>query len=422
VRPRALLLAVALFSGETGQHPAIAAAPDVSRAPAGARNAAEPPVAPVPAPGRGARIEGRIRAGFVETVIADSIDSPVSMAIARDGRVFVCEQGGRLRVIRRDSLLARPFLTVAAAVGAEEGLLGVAFDPRFDRNRWVYVCYTAAEPARHNRIARYTAAGDTALAGSARTIFELDDHTDPVHVGGALRFGSDGKLYAGTGENGIGERSQSLRSTHGKILRLNPDGSIPTDNPFYATASGSRRAIWARGLRNAFALDVQPETGRIFINDVGGDAFEEVNEGQAGANYGWPMVEGPGEHPRLRAPIHSYGRDRGCAITGGTFYGRPEKGRAGFPEEWRGRYFFAEYCLNEIRWLDPVAPSTHGAFGPTLVPGPVDLRTGPDGCLYYLARGNSDPVGGDHTSRGIVVRVCPAGAPDPRGKGGAGAP
>ena len=369
---------------------------------------AEAPGAPATIPHR-ARIADRIHPGFVETVIADSINSPVSMGIAPDGRVFVCEQGGRLRVIRRDSLLARPFVTVPVSVGAEEGLLGVAFDPRFGRNRWVYVCYTAATPARHNRIERFTAAGDTARAGSAVAIFELDDNADHVHVGGAMRFGRDGKLYMGTGENGVGEISQSLRSTHGKILRLDSDGGIPADNPFYQTASGRHRAIWARGLRNAFALDVEPKTGRIFINDVGGDAYEEVNEGEAGANYGWPMVEGPGENPRFRSPIHAYGHDQGCAITGGAFYHASKPGTAAFPPEWRGRYFYAEYCRNEIRWIDPASPARYTVFGTTLVPGSVDLRVGPDGCLYYLARGNSDPVGGDDSSRGVVVRVSFAG-------------
>jgi len=364
---------------------------------------------PVLIPPRGTRIPDRIHAGFVETVIADSLNSPVSMAFAPDGRVFVCEQGGRLRVIKHDSLLARSFVTVPASVGAEEGLLGVAFDPGFKRSHRVYVCYTVASPTRHNRIARYTAAGDTARAGSAVTIFELDDNLDHVHVGGALRFGLDGKLYAGTGENGDGALSQSLRSTHGKLLRINPDGSIPSDNPFFETASGRYRAIWARGLRNAFALDVQPGTGRIFINDVGGDAYEEVDEGLPGANYGWPMFEGPGSNPRFRSPIHGYDRGDGCAITGGTFYHPSKPSNARFPREWWGGYFYAEYCRDEIRWIDPVSPSKYTVFGTTLAPGPVDLRVGPDGHLYYLARGNSDPVGGDNTSRGMVVRVSFAG-------------
>lgn len=346
--------------------------------------------------------EYSIRPGFTEQVIADSLDSPVSMAIAPDGRIFVCEQGGRLRVIKRGVLLVKPFVTVPTAAEVEEGLLGVAFDPQFTRNHAVYVCYTAIAPTRHNRIVRFIASGDTALP-NAQTIFELDDHLAHMHVGGALRFGPDGTLYVGTGENGEGGFSQSLRSTSGKLLRIRADGSIPEDNPFFTIASGSRRAIWARGLRNAFAFDIQPRTGRIFINDVGGSAFEEIDEGVAGANYGWPVFEGPGNQEGFRDPIHSYDHTSGCAITGGAFYDPPV---VRFPREWVGRYFYAEYCGNEIRWIDPAAPARAQTFGKTAVQGPLDLRVGPDGALYYLAHGNSNPVGGDHTSSGSVVRIA----------------
>jgi glucose/arabinose dehydrogenase len=354
------------------------------------------------APLRGTRVSDRIRTGFVEQVIADSLNSPVSMAIAPDGRVFVCEQGGRLRVIKRDSLLARPFVIVPAVANQEEGLLGVAFDPDFPRNRRVYVSYTAAAPARHGVIAVYVASGDTALAGSGHVLFDLDDDLDHVHVGGALHFGADGTLLVATGENGEGGLSQSLRSTSGKLLRIRADGTIPSDNPFYALARGNRRAIWARGFRNAFSFDVQPGTGRIFVNDVGGSEYEEIDDVVAGGNYGWPIFEGPGHHEKFRFPIHSYDHAHGCAITGGAFYNPP---RPRFGSRWVGRYFYAEYCLNEIRWIDPVAPARYTVFGTTLAPGPVDLRVGTDGALYYLARGNSSPTGGNDTSSGVVVRI-----------------
>ena len=350
--------------------------------------------------------------GFVETVLGDSIDSPVSMAIAPDGRVFVCEQGGRVRVIRDGKLLKKPFLTIPVYVGIEEGLLGLAFDPHFAWNRQVFVIYTSGSPVRHEVIVRYTASGDTAVARSARTIFELDPHLQHQHVGGALRFGRDGMLYVGTGDNDHEEWAQSLRSSFGKILRIRPDGTIPRDNPFVNVALGDHRAIWARGLRNAFTFDIDAKTGRMYIDDVGGSTFEEVNEGVAGANYGWPLYEGPSHDPAFRAPVHSYGHDsQSCAITGGAFY-RPR--RPQFPREWEGRYFFADYCSNVISWLDPSSPGIARVFGSTRIPGPVDLRCGPDGALYYLVRGTSDPVGGDHTSRGLVVKISWAGGAGPR--------
>lgn len=399
-----LLGAMALAAASvTAAAPVRAPAPprppaDSAKAPEG--RTTPPAFAPTP------RSAGSIRPGFVETVVADSLDSPVSMAIGPRGEILVCEQGGRLRLIRDGRLRARPSLTVPVYVNLEEGLLGVAFDPHFASTRRIYLVYTSGSPVRHNVVARCVVAGDTAIAASLETIFELDPHLGHQHVGGAIRFGTDGMLYVGTGDNDRQDPAQSLHSTFGKILRIRPDGGIPKDNPFTDVVSGRDAAIWARGLRNAFTFDIHPRTGRMFINDVGGGRFEEVNDGVAGANYGWPLFEGPSHAEGYRSPIHAYGHDRGCAITGGAFYA-PR--RMNFPAEWKDRYFFSEYCANEIRWLDPAHPDPAHVFGVTRVPGPVDLRVGPEGALYYLVRGNSDPVGGDHTSRGMVVRVAWSG-------------
>jgi glucose/arabinose dehydrogenase len=353
-------------------------------------------------PRAGERILGAIRPGFTETVIADSLDSPVSMAIAPDGRVFVCEQGGRLRVIKSGKLLQKPFVTVPTKPIEEEGLLGVAFDPAFARTQHVFVTYTSYTPTRHNVIARYTASGDTALAGSEWIVYEFDTHGAHQHVGGALRFGRDGMLYASSGECGDGSLSHSLASTAGKILRLKKDGSIPGDNPFPRETRGRHGAIYARGFRNAFAFDVHPKTGRIFVNDVGGARFEEVDELLKGGDYGWPVAEGPARVKGLADPIHAYGHDQGCCITGGAFY-VPTRTLLG--EHWRDGYFFEDYCANEIRWLSPGRPPGVETFGKTRVPGPVDVRAGADGSLWYLARGNSNPTGGAGTAWGMVVRV-----------------
>ena len=354
-------------------------------------------------PRAGERIANVIRTGFTETVIADSLDSPVSMAIAPDGRVFVCEQAGRLRVIKHGRLLKQPFVTVPTKPIEEEGLLGVAFDPAFARTKHVYVTYTSYTPTRHNVIARFTASGDTALAGSEWIVYEFDTHGAHQHVGGALRFGRDGMLYASSGECGDGSLSHSLASTAGKILRMRKDGSIPGDNPFPAETRGRHGAIFARGFRNAFAFDVHPKSGRILVNDVGGARFEEVDELVRGADYGWPVAEGPANTPTLEDPLHAYGHDQGCCITGGAFYA-PAKASLGEP--WRDGYFFEEYCANEIRWLSPGRPPRLETFGKTRVPGPVDVRVAADGSLWYLARGNSFPTGGAGTGWGMVVRVA----------------
>jgi glucose/arabinose dehydrogenase len=177
--------------------------------------------------------------GFSETQIATGLFNPTAMALAPDGRIFVCEQWGSLRVIKNGTLLSTSFVDLAVSSSGEAGLLGVAIDPNFTSNQYVYVYYTATTPALHNRISRFTAAGDVALPGSEVVILELDDLSSAItHNAGTIHFGPDGRLYAAVGENGFGPNAQMLNNLLGKILRLNPDGTIPADNPFYCAADG----------------------------------------------------------------------------------------------------------------------------------------------------------------------------------------
>ena len=254
-----------------------------------------------------ALLAATVPSGFSHSQIGGALASPTAFAIAPDGRVFVCEQGGRLRVVKNGTLLATPFMTLTVDSAGERGLLGVAFDPAFATNHYVYVYYTATAPAKHNRLSRFTANGDVAVAGSQLILLELNNLSSATnHNGGALHFGKDGKLYVAVGENATPSNAQTKTNLLGKLLRLNPNGTIPTDNPFYSTASGVNRAIWALGLRNPFTFAVQPGTGRIFINDVGQGTFEEVNEGVKGVNYGWPTTEGPTSNVDFEGPVYSY--------------------------------------------------------------------------------------------------------------------
>src|SRR5262245_29514069 len=192
--------------------------------------------------------------GFTESLIASGLNNPTAMQFAPDGRLFVCEQGGRLRVIKNGSLLSTPFVTVTVSSTGERGLLGVAFDPDFAVNQFVYIYYTATTPAIHNRVSRFTASGDVAATGSEVVLMDLENLSATNHNGGALAFGPDEKLYVAVGENAVASNAQSLSNRLGKVLRLNRDGSIPTDNPFFTTATGLNRAIWALGLRNPFTF------------------------------------------------------------------------------------------------------------------------------------------------------------------------
>jgi glucose/arabinose dehydrogenase len=329
-------------------------------------------------------IAASIPAGFTERLVASGLASPTAMQFAPDGRLFVAEQGGRLRVIKNGTLLPTPFLTVTVNASGERGLLGVAFDPDFAVNSFVYVYYTATTPAVHNRVSRFTANGDVALAGSEIVILELDNLSGATnHNGGAIAFDND-KLFIAVGDNANGANAQSLNTLHGKMLRINRDGSIPTDNPFYTSTSGKNRAIWALGLRNPFTFAIHPD-GRIYINDVGQNTWEEINDGISGANYGWPATEGPTSNPNFVSPRHAYNHSTGgCAITGGAFYA-PMTWQ--FPSEYLNDYFFADYCGGWIRKLDPANGNAVTTFA-TGITFPVDLKVAEDGSLYYLARGS----------------------------------
>ena len=177
------------------------------------------------------------------------------MAFAPDGRLFVCEQGGALRVIKNGALLPTPFLTVSVNSSGERGLLGAAFDPDFANNNFVYIYYTATSPTVHNRISRFTANGDVAVTNSEVVLMDLEDLSATNHNGGAIHFGLDGMLYIATGENAVQSNSQSFSNRLGKILRVNSDGTIPL-NPFDGQTLGLNKAIWAMGLRNPFTFNL----------------------------------------------------------------------------------------------------------------------------------------------------------------------
>ncbi len=330
---------------------------------------------------------------FREALVAGGLVRPTAMELAPDGRIFVTEQDGTVRVVRDGAVQPTPFVSLNVNAVNERGLLGITFDPDFATNRFVYLYYTAATTPPRNRVSRFTAAGDVAAPGSEVILLDLGPLNATNHNGGAIHFGLDGKLYVGVGENAFSPNAQSFDNLLGKLLRINPDGTIPTDNPFFATAQGVNRVIWALGLRNPFTFAVQPGTGRIFINDVGATAFEEINDGVAGGNYGWPNAEGPAGNPASRDPVFAYprgpGNTAGFAIAGGAFY---NPAAASFPAEYVGDYFFADWANKWVRRLDPANGSVT-LFASDLPFGTVDLKVDPAGRLYYLSRGTGDNTG-----------------------------
>ena len=388
-----------------------------NRVPAWLLNLSLGVVALLAAESRGAAAQINLPAGFVESRVTGFL-SPVAMAAAADGRLFVTEHNGIVAVVKNGVRLGRAFVYVSINEYAERGLVGIQLDPNFAQNGYVYLYYPAKTPTIHFRLSRFTADGDVAVPGSEVALFDLPFvGASDWHNGGGIQFAPDGKIFLSVGENNAPNLSQSFESVKGKILRLNPDGSIPTDNPFYNQTTGDNRAIWALGLRNPFTLAIQPGTGRLFANDVGSGAWEEVNEIVRGANYGWPVREGAvGDNsPTYKDPIYAYPHPttvpRDSAITGGVFY---NPARPNFPAQYVGKYFLVDGETQVFRLLDP---NTRTATVFATIPLennratvlPLYLTVSPDGSLNYVARSQREV----HTIRYVGAQAPQIGnSPD----------
>jgi len=331
-------------------------------------------------------------ADFAQVLVANVIPNPTVMAFAPDGRIFVAQQNGNLWVIKDNAKLATPFIDLTVNSSGERGLIGIALDPDFSINNYLYLYYTVPGASAHNRISRFTANGDVAETGSELIILELDPLSSATnHNGGAMHFGKDGKLYVAIGENANPANAQNLNTYHGKLLRINKDGSVPDGNPF-TTGSEQRKRVWAYGLRNPYTFAVHPETGRILLNDVGQSGWEEINDATTGGkNFGWPTTEGAFNqttYPNFTNPIYAYphGADdgEGCAITGGTFFNPTT---TNYPSGYVGRYFFQDLCNKWINTLDlSGSNAVRASFATAIAGNALSITLGNDGNLYYLSR------------------------------------
>lgn len=360
----------------------------------------------------GSALIAQLPAGFIQYRLAEGLN-PTDMAIASDGHIFITEKNGLVRVVEDGALLPDPFLVLNVSDYNERGLGHIALHPDFPDSPYVYLYYTVPDGS-HNRISRVRANGQFAVPGSEEILYECDPKIGSVHHGGAMVFGNDGYLYISTGENGP---ANDPGNDMGKVLRLNSDGSIPADNPFDAVVAGKYKSVYATGFRNPFSMAVQPETGRIFLCDVGNASWEEINEVLAGKDYGWPTVEGKktagqSVQANYKDPIYAYDHNAGCSIIGAAFY--PKTGGS-FPVKYAGRFFFADYCEGYIGVLNPA----NGSREQNLANGiqrPVCIRTTPQGDLYYLARAG---IGGgseeDNTAStdGSLWRVVYTGSDAP---------
>ena len=231
--------------------------------------------------------------------VASGLSVPVQMATAPDGRIFVNELNtGNIRVVTPTAILpwqlqAAPFATLPVVTGVEKGLLGIAVDPNFSANGFIYVFYTASGPV--NRVVRFTATtsnGDTVATPGLPTVIVDNLPAADAHNGGIIQFGPDGMLYIFVGENEVAADAQSLSSLRGKILRFKSDGTIPPNNPFFNTLQAPFSAIYSYGHRNSFGLTFHPHTNDLWETENGARRDDQINRIIAGGNYGWPICTG----------------------------------------------------------------------------------------------------------------------------------
>ena len=347
---------------------------------------------------------------FQNDILATGFDLPMKILFLPDDHMLVAELSGTIKILHppyttpETEHFLELNLDIPGYAGLQQGIMDVALDPDFLSNRYYYVFYTKDSPNK-DRLSRFTANGalDGTIPGSEVVLYEDPQTANTEHHGGAVNFGNDGKIYFTTGEHFNASIAQDLTSPRGKVLRINPDGTTPLDNPFHDGAGPHWDAIWAYGLRNPFRAYYDAPTDRLLIADVGGNnyatAYEEVNLAEAGKNYGWPNCEfGNCGNPSYTPALYAYphlGRD--ASITGGFVYHGAQ-----FPAAYQGSYFFADYTQNWIRRLtfdaqgnvsgvfdfEPPDGSLDGPYGDI-----VNLAEGPDGALYYLDLGYSD-VGG----------------------------
>lgn len=342
---------------------------------------------------------------FTHIQVTSITNNPTVMTMSPDGRIFYAEQLGVIRVVEDDVLNPTPVADLTSKVNtccdawSERGLIGMTLDPDFANNGHMFIFYTTDDGGyMHNRISRITLSGNEMVPGSEVIIKELDAlSTATNHNGGALHFLPDGTLMIAAGENATPTNAQDLSNTHGNMLRINPDGSIPADNPYATDPNDATKMIWANGFRNPFTFDVS-STGKIYVNDVGQDSWEEINDVTAsGGNYGWPSEEGVANNPSYVDPVYAYNHNgdastTGCAITGGVFY---EPTVSNYPAAYWNKYFFMDYCGNWINVFDPETETFMEVFDDQIATAPVAIDMQPTtGNLYYLVRGSFDGSGG----------------------------
>jgi glucose/arabinose dehydrogenase len=339
----------------------------------------------------------------VET-FASGLEVPWAFAWLPNGDMLVTERPGRVRIIEKGRLRAEPVFTVPdVEPSSESGLMDISIHPEFAKNNFVYLAYAYRVDGKRDKVVRYKFDANKLI--EPKIIIE-DMPSAPNHAGMRARFGPDKKLYITVGDATDWDLAQDNMSLAGKTLRLNDDGSIPTDNPFVGRA-GFRGEIFSTGHRNAQGLAWQPGTGLMFQTEHGPSSFEgrgggadEVNIVERGKNYGWPTIWGTKTQAGLEAPLLEY--SPACAPASAAFY-NGDKFAA-----FKTNFFFG--CLRGTRIIRVVLDGRKVVSQENLLSGTFgrirEIGEGPDGYIYF-STSNRDGRGSPAKDDDRIMRIVP---------------
>lgn len=322
-----------------------------------------------------------VPSGFTKTQLTHSLKDPTVFAFAPNGDIYIGEQSGIILIYRNGAVLPTPVVTLNTDSAGEKGLLGLALDPKFATNGYMYVSYTTLD--EHAQLSRLTVQNDTANLSTEKVYMKGNQLQNAHHSANDLHIGPDGKLWWAVGDNVPSiSNAETLTNIYGKILRFNLDGTIPSDNPFLHVP-GAVPSIYAYGLRNPFRFTFLPN-GKAMTEDTGSNDREELNTIQPGGNFGWDFYEGNCGSCGYINPVYAYGH----VPTDGATSAIAAYSGSVFPKQYDHVVFFGDYNRDDIEAVtfDPtynteISDNVFDSSAGTI----ADLQEGPDGNLYYVS-------------------------------------